>query len=338
MGVFIDAKGGNDSIRFNDLNDTNVDLYIFPRPNGLDQLDKRDGGNDYFITWSAVESVTLDASNAPAAGISISTIIVTDLLTPLRINGNGGPDAVQVADAASPVIVHTGLGDLDNLSVNSDLDAIPATVLIDQTDDVENLSIFNGGTLRVATGAVLTKTRLGSNPSLTINGVLDLAGGAFLSRAGGPSLATFRTLLTRGHNGGAWNGTNAAGSINSSTAASTPFSDGVGYGLGSQIAPASIGSFSIGSNDTLLRYTRDGDADLSGNVNLNDFNRVAANFGLSNKVWVDGDSNYDGLVNLIDFNALTGNFGQTAAPEANSSSAFLSEFVPPQRPLLAELT
>jgi hypothetical protein len=62
----------------------------------------------------------------------------------------------------------------------------------------------------------------------------------------------------------------------------------------------------------MIRYALDGDADLSGGVNLADFNRLAASFGQSNKAWVDGDSSYDAAVNLADFNALAGNFGQAA--------------------------
>jgi len=148
-----------------------------------------------------------------------------------------------------------------------------------------------------------------------LSGTIDVGSGAFLWRSGGSIIPDFRALLTRGRNNGTWNGANAAGSINSSTAAGSPFGDGVGYGLGSQVAPTSIGPFSIAADDTLLRYARDGDADLSGAVNLADFNRLATNFGQPNRAWVDGDSNYDGVVNLVDFNALAGNFGLAAGPE-----------------------
>src|SRR6185369_16762622 len=105
-------------------------------------------------------------------------------------------------------------------------------------------------------------------------------------RAGGPTLAAFRTLLRFGFNGGAWNGTNALGSINSSLAASSPGSDGVGYGLGSEIAPTSIGPFTINSGDTLIRHTLNGDADLSATVDLADFNRLAANFRQGGRAWI----------------------------------------------------
>ncbi len=307
----IDGHGGTDSIRINDLNDTNFDNYTFQRTAIFDEFVKRDGGNDYFVDWFGIESVVLDASSPAPPGSS--GIVVHDLATPLRINANGGNDTVQVEDTSAPVIVDTGPGDVDKLFVNTD-DAIAATVVIDQTDDLDTLIINAGGTVRLTSGAVLVKTRLAPISLMDIGGVLDLADGALLSRVGGPTLPTFQTWLTNGYNNGAWNGTSASGAINSSTAAASPFSDGVGYGLGSEITPTTIGPFLINPGDTLLRYTLDGDADLSGNVNLNDFNRVAANFGQSNKVWVDGDSSYDGLVNLTDFNALAANFGQSAGP------------------------
>ena len=315
-GLFIDAQGGNNTLRLNDLNDTNLDVYIFQQAQGLDQFIKRDAGLDHFITWSGMSAVTLDASNAPAAGFSASTILVTAVGTPLRINGNGGPDSIQVADAFSPVTVNTGPDtDADSLSVNSDFDLSFPTVVIDQSDGVENLAIFSGGTVRVTSGAVLAATRNFLNPVVTINGVLDLSGGAFLSRAGGPTPAQFRAQIIAGRNAGAWNGTNPAGAINSSLAASTPTGDAVGYGLGSEIAITTIGPFSIASGDTLLRYALEGDTDLNQQVNLLDFNRLAANFGQTNRVWTTGDSNYDGSTNLTDFNSLVANFGGSVAAQ-----------------------
>ena len=66
------------------------------------------------------------------------------------------------------------------------------------------------------------------------------------------------------------------------------------------------------SDSVLVRFTRYGDADLNGQVNLLDFNRLAANFNGSGKVWSQGDFNYDGNVNLLDFNRLAANFNQSA--------------------------
>ena len=68
-----------------------------------------------------------------------------------------------------------------------------------------------------------------------------------------------------------------------------------------------------GDLSVLVRLTREGDANVDGQVNLIDFNRLAGSFGQSNQRWDNGDFNYDGNVNLIDFNRLAANFGTSAA-------------------------
>ena len=327
--LVISGGGGTDSIRFDDTNDTNLNGFINLRRQGLSDQLFIDDVNDDFVNWMGIESATFDASNAeyPGTGASASYIVVLDMATPLTINGNGGPDSIQVQDAAFPVIVNTGPGEGDSIFLNADLDAIPGAAILQQSDAVRDLGISAGGMLRVENGAVLDKTgTLAGN--LTINGVLDLAGGALLSRASGTSPDFFKTRLIAGRNGGAWDGTSANGAIHSSLASSSPASDGVGYGLGSEIAPTTIGPFTIAAGDTLIRYTLDGDANLDQQVNLIDFNRLAANFGLPNRVWATGDSNYDAAVNLIDFNALAGNFGMAASPATVAQRAFNVLFAP----------
>jgi hypothetical protein len=117
-----------------------------------------------------------------------------------------------------------------------------------------------------------------------------------------------RELIREGYNGGSWDGNGIATSLgNSST-------HGLGYGEASALTtiPPIFGS--VDPTTVLVRYTRYGDADLNAIVNLDDFNRLAANFGSSSAFWTHGDFNYDTLVNLDDFNRLAGNFGLVASP------------------------
>jgi uncharacterized delta-60 repeat protein len=58
------------------------------------------------------------------------------------------------------------------------------------------------------------------------------------------------------------------------------------------------------------------DANRDRAVNLQDFNRLAANFGQSGRTFSQGDFNYDDQVNLVDFNILAGRFGAAIAPSA----------------------
>jgi hypothetical protein len=120
-------------------------------------------------------------------------------------------------------------------------------------------------------------------------------------------------LLTRGHAAGAWNGTNVGGAFNSSVAAGSAASDGVGYGLGSQIKPATIGPFNIAPGDALLRYTLDGDADLDTDVDLDDVGKWSVNFtgelgGSGTKSWTQGDWDFDGDADLDDVGKWSINF------------------------------
>ena len=64
--------------------------------------------------------------------------------------------------------------------------------------------------------------------------------------------------------------------------------------------------------DALGTALLSGDANIDGNVNLADFNTLAANFGQSVDRWSRADFDFNGLVNLADFNLLAANFGLSA--------------------------
>jgi hypothetical protein len=63
-----------------------------------------------------------------------------------------------------------------------------------------------------------------------------------------------------------------------------------------------------------------GDANHDRRVNLQDFNRLAANFGRTGgATFSQADFNYDGNVNLQDFNILAGRFGGALGPDGTLS-------------------
>ena len=143
---------------------------------------------------------------------------------------------------------------------------------------------------------------------------LDLLGGTLIHDYG-EAYVPIRTLLVTGHNGGSWDGYG----ITSTTASMNP-SYAVGHAEASALFtafPATFAGETIDATTTLVRLTRYGDADLSGHVDLADFNRLAAHFN-DPGVWSDGDFNYDGQVNLTDFNLLAGNFNLSAGPDGVS--------------------
>jgi hypothetical protein len=115
-------------------------------------------------------------------------------------------------------------------------------------------------------------------------------------------------LLRRGYNAGAWTGSGIISSM-----ANAAFGVGMVEASTLDAVPPIFGT--VDSDAVLARLARFGDATLDGVVNLADFNRLAANFGASGKIWGQGDFNYDGVVNLIDFNLLASNFGLAAGTQ-----------------------
>ena len=68
-----------------------------------------------------------------------------------------------------------------------------------------------------------------------------------------------------------------------------------------------------------------GDADLDGGVSINDFNALAANFGISTgRTWLQGDFDGDRGVSINDFNLLAANFVQTLPASAEAWAGLLA--------------
>ena len=150
-----------------------------------------------------------------------------------------------------------------------------------------------------------------SGPGSAVRGTWNLAASDLVVDYTGPSpLSDVKRYLTSGYAGGSWNGTG----LNSSVAVAQ--NRALGYAEASDVLGPAGGTFSgvfADPTSILVKYTRYGDANVDGIVNLNDFNRMAANFGGTNKTWAQGDFDYNGIVNLNDFNRLASNFGLSAA-------------------------
>ncbi len=303
--VTFNGGNGDDLITYDDAASAANDTYAFS------------GGNQFLKAAPAAATVTSSVEHKTLeAGSGNNTIDVALGSQGLRIHANAGNDTVRVGDSSAAVTVNTGPEDAttspfgDALVVNSDAGTGDATVtaIIDQDDSIRALNVLPGGTLRVASDAVLHKV---SGGQFNLQGTIDLAGGAML---GGPTQAALRNFLIRGRAGGAWNGTSTLGAINSSLAAGSKSGDGIGYGLGAQIAVAAVGSFSIGPTELLTRYTLEGDANLDQAVNFSDLVVLAQNYGTAGRSWVQGDSNFDSNVGFQDLVALAQTYGAALSP------------------------
>ncbi len=232
-------------------------------------------------------------------------------LTQITINAGAGTDAINISrtGASLPVVIMPSSGD-DALNINTS-GIGQANVVFDATQRLGALSIGSGGstTLSPMFDKVLSVTSL----NISGTGVLDLNDGDMIvDYSVGSVISTIQSNLTNGYNAGAWNGTG----INSSTASGTG-NTALGFAESSEVFasfPANFSGQEVDETAVLIKYTLYGDANLIDGVTLQDFNRLAANFGASPRRWVHGDFDFDTTVNLPDFNRLAGNFGLMILP------------------------
>ena len=84
-------------------------------------------------------------------------------------------------------MINSGAGN-DYIAVNENDPLLtglkPATVIIEQNDQIAGLQVFQYGTLRIASGATLCQTPFTNGAStLRIDGTLDVSGAISISRA-----------------------------------------------------------------------------------------------------------------------------------------------------------
>jgi hypothetical protein len=301
----LNGGNGNDNLNLNDQSDlSGVDTFVMTATT----FDK---GNTGVINYSSFLNIVFNGS------AQADDIDVTGFGGFTTINGNAGDDDILLDGSyiGTSSVVDVGTG-ADILRINEDgAGSTPVRILSSQT--MAELRIGAGGFLDVAVGGDKT---LRVNDSVVLEGRINLQDNFFIRGTGTLGNLAFYTLrLTNGYNGGDWLGAEPA--IISTPANDTTHS--LGYARASEIFGGGGGVFGgqlVPADAILIRFTRYGDANLSGNVNLQDFNRLAANFGQLNKVWSDGNLNYDANINLQDFNKLAANFGTSVGPDAASES------------------
>jgi len=312
--VSIVGGAGTDSLTVDDSSDSSADTFA------LTNVGLTNSNWNFGLTYAnTLENFTVEGGT----GGNIFSNTSTFGGTTYRLNGNNGIDNFDIIGNNVPVIVDGGAG-LDVVNVNPDAVGT-ATARFVNNQDLQSLNIFVGGLLNLDAGDHVIDT-----VGATFNGRMNLADGGFIDRAPA-NQATYRTLLTTGYAAGAWT-TVAQPAIFSSMAAGAALNDALGYGFGAELGLATLFGVPVAGGDHVIRYTLYGDANLSGNVDLDDFTRLAAAFGLAGN-WSRGNSNYDANVNLDDFTALAANFGLSAPAGLPRASAAPSGSPFSQKPI-----
>lgn len=186
------------------------------------------------------------------------------------------------------------------------------------------LAVDAAGAIKVM--ANQTGTAVDPSLSFSINpgppaGYLDLANGAFVWRygaqAGGAAdgMANYVGYLKAGFNNGAWplagvtstsaknDGMTSLSVMDGATYTTTPR---VGTG-GSTVYWNTFYGYTVANTDILSSYTWNGDANMDGKVNTDDYVGIDAQFAVfgglpdPSNVWSTGDFNHDGKVDTDDY-------------------------------------
>jgi hypothetical protein len=264
------------------------------------------------------------------------------LLSAIHHLHHGAQPSVAVEPAFVPPILDivTGTGGADTINLVRDLDGQHIdwslngggvnTVAI---TDPNGLAINGNGGADTITLDYTNGNPLPNSVSLygrfTVNGLTGpnpLAGTSlninhstvFISYGGSDPIASVKTYLSNGYNGGSWNGTPTmlTGVITSSAAAADP-----GRKTGVGFADSADGTGVNSTPNTIeLAYELYGDDTLNGGVDIFDLNALLPNFNKSGD-WTGGDSNYTGNVDIFDLNAMLPNFNTTLRQIPNDNVA-----------------
>jgi hypothetical protein len=248
-----------------------------------------------------------------------SLTVGQDAATPASMTISGGSLSVSSLAVNNRAITHTG----GSVVLTSGLTGSGSLVVGGggslTATSIAQKSVHLSGQGRIKTGDAVNRVESVTfvESTVPLSGTWDLDDGALIVDypGGGVSpAAAIRRYLVSGFAGGAWTGT---GLQSSAAAAPNPPNTALGFAESAQLFGSSGGTFlgqSVDGTAVLVRHTLYGDANLDHQVNLQDFNRLATNFGLaSGATWAQGDFNFDGVVNLQDFNRLAANFGLSAA-------------------------
>lgn len=184
------------------------------------------------------------------------------------------------------------------------------TLALTTSRQVETVEIRDG-TLLVEPGgnkALLTRSLL-----IRDGGALDLNDNALIIK--NTASDTIVSLVASGSNGGHWDGPGirsaTAGNVPGGFATLAVFLNNTGDGT--RIV-SSIGGMATEASDVIVMFTWNGDANVDGIVNADDYFLIDSGFITQNTGWYNGDFNHDGAVNADDYFLIDSAFiGQTGA-------------------------
>jgi hypothetical protein len=288
-------------------------LTVFSIPSLILDLSRNDGP-------SGDDSITINSSGLVATG-----------LTQLSLNAGSGNNTFNIQGGTAKLDPSLGTPGGSNLTVNASGNSI---LTLNANQRLAALNISN--TARVNIPAANSYLRL-NNLTVASTATLDLFDNDLIiqstSTGKAALLDTLNGLLKSGRNRGAWNGvgirTTTAGSADPHIATLAAIVND--RGNGTPILTQLDGQ-TVDVNTILFKYTYNGDADLNGFVNADDYAQIDAGYAnrATAKGFRNGDFDYSGSINADDYFLID----QAMSSQASPMSAAASEITAPKtRPI-----
>jgi len=275
---------------------------------GKNRISGTSGGVGFeSLTISSIPSLVLDlAKNDGITGDDSLTINASGLvatgLTQLSLNAGAGNNTFSIQGGSAKLDPSLGTLGASNLTVNASGNAI---LTLNANLKLAGLNISN--TARINIPAANSCLMLNSL-SISSTATLDLFDNDLIlqstSAAKAGLLTTLNGLLKTGRNKGLWNG---AGIRSSTAGSASPHVTTLAAivndrGDGSTVMSQLDGQ-TVDVNTILIKYTYNGDADLSGAITADDYALIDA--GYANRATAmgfrNGDFDYSGTINADDY-------------------------------------
>jgi hypothetical protein len=259
------------------------------------------------LLWDRSDSANLAAPISGNGGLSILTPVTLTITGLVNITG---PATVGTAGGK---LVLTGalthnlgtIGGPGALQVNS------GTTLISNGVTLGGSWVINGNQkIRLGAGDPGT-SRVTGVPVIGATSQLDLADSHLIVQSSSTAdkttkIASLNALVLSGSSGGTWTGPG----IISSVAAGDANHYGVGVFDNAIVNKATFGGQAVDTGSILTAVAHLGDANDSGDVDIQDQSLVTNNWQLPKNNWAGGDLNGDGFVDIQDLTIVTNNWQQ----------------------------
>jgi autotransporter-associated beta strand protein len=273
-----------------------------------------DATGSYSVTLTAPQIVT--GIKIEEGSVTLSGSTLTAGAFDVAASSSGVVSSQVLGAATGDSVTKTGAGTLTLAAANPYAGGTlvnGGALVVGHGDALGTGNITIANTASAVAQVGLSKAVSVASVSTTGTGKFDITNNALVIK--NSNLATVAAQIVAGYNNGDFLG---AG-ITSSTAANDPnFLTAIGYASNIDAAYTTFeGVSGLDDGDMLVKYTYYGDADLTGSVDLDDFNLFLAGYQDPSNVpqtWIYGDFDYTGSVDLDDFNLFLAAYQANGAP------------------------